>query len=100
MSIDYAKARAEEARLDILTELHRQNDDQLSERLLREALFALGHKRSPDYLRVQLRKLEELGAVHLTEVGDVLIAKIEPPGVHHLERAHFLDGVKRPIKGG
>lgn len=99
MSIDYAKVRAEEARLDILKELHRQSDDQLSDRLLREALYALGHNRSQEYLRTQLRKLEEVGAVRLTQVGDVIIAKITAAGIDHVERAHFLDGVKRPVRG-
>lgn len=82
-----------EARLAILGELNRQRDGRLNDSLLDGALSELGFSRSRDWLRTQLRKLEELGAVRLTEVGDVMIAAITRAGIEHYERKSNIDGI-------
>ncbi|MED5550050.1 MAG: hypothetical protein VX529_11895 [Pseudomonadota bacterium] len=90
----------EDARLVILKELAGQNDHRLSETMLAHVLEIFGHKRSREWVRTQLRKLEELGAVRITEVGSVLVADLTRQGLDHVERRSFLEGVRRPSLEG
>ncbi|WP_339745610.1 hypothetical protein [uncultured Maricaulis sp.] len=90
----------EDARLVILKELARQNDNRLSETMLAHVLEIFGHKRSREWIRTQLGKLEELGAVKLTEVGTVIVADLARAGLDHVERRSFLAGVRRPSLEG
>lgn len=86
-----------EARLVALRMLAEQSDGRLNSSLLRDELaerWAINRTR--DWLHVQLRFLAEIGAVHLTEAGSVLIAEITQRGLDHVERRIVLDGVKRP----
>lgn len=98
--MNYDEAMTRDARLVILKELAAQPDGRLNEALLEKVLDVFGHRRSREWIRTQLRKLEELGAVRLTEVGTVLVAAITRAGVDHVERRSFLDGVERPSLGG
>lgn len=82
-----------EARLAILGELNKQPDGRLNEVLLDSSLSAQGYARSRDWLRTQLRKLDELGAVRLTEAGPLLIAAITRAGIEHYERRTNIDGI-------
>ncbi len=84
---------AREARLAILGELNKQPDGRLNEVLLNTALTNLGFGRSRDWLRTQLRKMEELGAVRLIEPGDILVAAITRNGIEHFERRSGIDGI-------
>ncbi|OLF81262.1 hypothetical protein AWH62_00885 [Maricaulis sp. W15] len=86
----------EDARLVILKELASQNDNRLSETMLGHVLQIFGHTRSREWVRAQLRKLEEMGAVKLTEVGTVVVADLAQAGLDHVERRAFLDFVRRP----
>jgi len=47
-------------------------------------------------VRTQLAKLEELGAVTLTEAGSVKIAEITRAGIDHVERRATIEGIARP----
>ncbi|SDA39265.1 hypothetical protein [Mesorhizobium qingshengii] len=85
-----------DARLIILRELHKQTDGRLNEVLLTKALDAFGHNRSREWVRTQLRKLVELGAVKVTEIGTVMVAAITRSGVDHVERRAIIEGVARP----
>lgn len=88
-----------DARLVILKELAGQPDGRLNEVLLEKVLDVFGHRRSREWIRTQLRKLEELGAVRINEAGTVLVASITRAGVDHVERRSFLDGVAKPSPG-
>jgi hypothetical protein len=87
---------AREARLAILRALAAQNDGRLSDILLKRTLDLDGSRRDRDWIRTQMRKLADLGAVSLTEGGDVLFARIETSGRDHLEERSVIEGVMRP----
>lgn len=93
-----------DARLVILRELAKQPDGRLNETLVTRALELFAYNRSREWVRTQLRKLEELGAVRIMsvdrpEVEPILIATITRAGVDHVERRSFLEGVARPSLG-
>jgi hypothetical protein len=73
-----------------------QPDYRLNETLLSRVLETFGHRRSRDYLRDQLRWLEEIGAVTLAEAGTVLIAELSRRGRDHVERRVVIEGIARP----
>ncbi len=85
----------ESARFIILGELARQTAGRLNEMILSAVLEQHGYMRSRDWLRTQLRKMEELGAVRLTEANDILIASITRAGEEHFERKSTIDGIMR-----
>jgi hypothetical protein len=60
---DFRQYIAADVRLIILRELASQPDYRLNETLLLRVLETFGHRKSRDYLRDQLRWLEEMGAV-------------------------------------
>lgn len=94
MSYDEFMTKA--ARLVILKELAQQADGRLNEVILERVLDVFGHRRSRDWIRTQLRKLQELGAVHVDEVGTVMVATLTRAGLDHVERRSFVEGVDRP----
>jgi repressor of nif and glnA expression len=93
---DFETYLTEDARLVILRELDKQTDGRLNEALLAKTLDAFGHNRSREWVRTQLRKLGELGAVKLTEVGTFMVAAITRSGIDHVERRSIIEGVARP----
>lgn len=97
---DYEKYLAADARLIILRELSNQRGYALNETILSAVLDSFGHKRSRDWLRTQLRKLEELGAISLAEVGSVLVAKINSNGLDHVDMRTTIEGVAQPSPEG
>jgi len=96
----YEEFLAHDARLVILKELAAQADGRLNEALLEKVLDVFGHRRSREWIRTQLNKLEELGAVELVPAGTVVVACLKRPGLDHVERRSVLDGVARPSLGG
>lgn len=90
---DYMTA---DARLVILRELNRQSDGRLNEAILTAVLDNFGHRRSREWVRTQLHKLEELGAVRVAPAGTVLVAAITRAGVDHVERRSYFEGVAKP----
>lgn len=85
-----------DARLVILRELNKQTDGRLNEALLTKTLDAFGHNRSREWVRTQLHKLAELGAVKVTEVSSIMVAAITRSGIDHVERRAIIEGVARP----
>ncbi|MBI1246146.1 MAG: hypothetical protein GC202_14185 [Alphaproteobacteria bacterium] len=85
-----------DARLVILKALAGQTDNRLNETILTATLDSLGHRRSRDWVRTQLRQLSDIGAVKITEVGTVMIAQITRLGLDHVERRTIIEGVARP----
>ncbi|MFG1466578.1 hypothetical protein V5F77_27510 [Xanthobacter sp. DSM 24535] len=86
----------EDARLTILKELAAQTDGRLNDTLITRVLEVFGHRRSREWVRTQLLKLEELGAIRTTAVGSVLVAEILRAGTDHVERRSVIAGVARP----
>jgi repressor of nif and glnA expression len=97
--VKYNEYQTEDARLVILKELALQADGRLNEALLEKVLDAFGYLRSREWIRTQMRKLEEIGAIQITEVGTVLVAAITRAGLDHVHRRTALDGVARPSPG-
>lgn len=97
---DLAEGLAREARLTILRSLVEQADGRLSDIMLKRALDLYGYRRDRDWIRTQMRKLEDLGAVSLHAIETVLIARIEAPGRDHLEERSIIEGVARPAEQG
>jgi hypothetical protein len=93
---NYDAFMAEDARLVILKELAKQTNASLNETILQKVLETFGHTRSREWVRTQMRKLEELGAVTLVAAGSVMIATLKQPGLDHVERRSLIEGVARP----
>lgn len=92
----YADALAADARLCILQELGRQTDGRLNDAALIRVLDIYGIRRSRDWTRTQLRALDELGAVNITEAGEIMIASLTKLGRDHIDRRCLIEGVMRP----
>ncbi|MFB2553352.1 VpaChn25_0724 family phage protein [Ensifer soli] len=95
----FADHLTHDARLVILRELSAQTDNRLNETLLTAVLDNFGHRRSREWVRVQLRYLADIGAIHITEAGSVMIAELRRGGQDHVERRIVLEGVARPSLG-
>lgn len=93
-----AEGIAREARLRILQVLSQQTDGSLSDLLLKRTMDYYGYRRDRDWIRTQMRKLADLGAVTIHDAGDVLFAKLEPAGRDHLEERSIIEGVLRPAE--
>ncbi|MGB3834467.1 MAG: hypothetical protein WA975_21685 [Mesorhizobium sp.] len=85
-----------DARLVILRGLTRQADGRLNEVLITRILDEFGYNRSREWVRTQMRKMEDVGAVRLSEAGTVLVATITRAGLDHAERRTILEGIARP----
>jgi hypothetical protein len=87
----------EHARLIILRDLAEQPDGRWNSEALREDLegrWAITKTR--EWVHDELRWLADMGAVAVTEIGSVLIAKLTQKGLDHVERRRVITGVKRP----
>lgn len=85
-----------DARLVILRALYQQTDGRMNEVILVKMLESFGHRRSRDWLRTQLRALEELGALRIDQAGTVMVATLSRLGTDHVERRAIIEGVARP----
>lgn len=94
--MDYEDFLEKDARLVILRALHLQVDGRLNETLLTAELDRFGYRRSREWVRTQLLKLAELGAVRNAQAGTVTIASITRAGIDHVERRSVIEGVARP----
>jgi len=94
--MDYAEFLEHDARLVILRALNAQVDGRLNETLLAAELDRFGYRRSREWVRTQLLKLAELGAVRNAQAGTVMIASITRAGADHVERRSVIEGIARP----
>jgi len=94
--MNYNEAIEQDGRLVILKELARQVDGRLNETVLMRVLDAFGITRSREWVRTQIRAMDELGAVTFTEVGSVFVAEITRRGLDHAERRVVIEGIARP----
>ncbi|MBO9419168.1 hypothetical protein J7481_06650 [Labrenzia sp. R4_2] len=97
--MSYADHAASDCRLIILKALAQETDHRLNETLIQKILESFGHTKSRDYVRTQLNKLTELGAVRVSAAGSVQVAELLGPGLDHVERRALLDGVLKPSPG-
>ncbi|BBF92372.1 hypothetical protein [Blastochloris tepida] len=86
----------EEARLIILRTLAGQPDFRLHSDLLRLSLEGFGIRRTREWVHAEIRYLEQIGAVTVTEAGSVLVAALTSRGEDHVAQRAVLDAVKRP----
>ena len=96
---DFNQFMTEDARLVILKALAGESNNTLNETILSRVLETFGHNRSREWVRTQINKLAELGAVKVTEAGTVTIATLTQAGLDHVQRRAFIDGVGRPSLG-
>lgn len=96
---DFGEHMARSARLVILRALAGETSRTLNEVVLRAALETYGINRSREYVRTQLRALQDLDAVRIREAGTVMIAVLTQTGLDHVEHRAVIDGVDRPSPG-
>ena len=93
----YAEHFNQEARLVILKVLAEQSDYRASDSVITTVLQQFAINRGRDYVRNQLRWLENsAGAVKLMPAGTAIIAELTETGLDHVERRVVLEGVRRP----
>lgn len=97
--MSYADYFEADARLVILKELAKQIDGRLNEAILDKVLDDFAYNRSREWLRTQLRKMEEIGAIEIKPAGSIFVAEITRAGVDHVERRSFVEGIARPSIG-
>lgn len=85
-----------EARLIALRALAEEANFSLSETLLVAVLEAFGISKSREWMREEMTRLDEIGAVTLRHAGSVMIATLTNKGRDHVERRLVIEGVKRP----
>ena len=79
----YPKYQREDARLVMLRALNDQPDDRLNETLLLRTLESFGYRKTKEFVRTELRVMEDLGAVLLHgggPNGEFLTAEITQAG--------------------
>lgn len=94
MSMD--KIIREDARLVILRVLSEQTDRRLNSSLIQTTLENYGITRTRDWVHDEMRRLEEMAAITVVEVGSVRVACLTQKGADHVERRLVIEGVKRP----
>jgi hypothetical protein len=99
VSGEFDEYLTEDARLTILKALAGETNVTLNETILTKVLETFGHKRSRDWVRTQILKLAELGAVQTMQAGTVVIATLTQAGLDHVERRSVVSGVARPSLG-
>lgn len=92
----FAEFLIEDARLVILRELAQRSDYQLNESAITKVLDIFGHKYSREWVRTQMRKLEELGAVKVKVSNAIFVAVITRAGLDHVECRSTIEGVAKP----
>ena len=93
---DFNQFVTEDGRLVMLRELAKQSDYRLNETILTQVLDVFGHRRSREWVRTQLRKMEELGAVKLREAEGIVVATATRAGLDHVEGRSVIEGILQP----
>ena len=93
---NYNTFLAEKGRLVILQALAREFNGHLREDLLQKVVDVCLLSRSIEWVRTQMRKLEEVGAVDITEDNGKLIAGLTRIGRDHVERRSPIEGIAWP----
>ncbi|TFF20526.1 hypothetical protein E3C22_16585 [Jiella endophytica] len=96
--MDYAEHQRQDGRLAMLRALYEQDDDRLNETILMKVLETYGYRKTKEWLRTELRVMEDLGAVRLYRAGEFLTAEITAAGAGHVERTSIIEGIARPSR--
>lgn len=88
----------EEARLIILRDLFSQPNYSNRDVYLMQELESYSIKKSREWVREEMRYLERVGAVKITTIEDLMMARLLPKAVEHLEDRIIIEGVKRPTQ--
>jgi hypothetical protein len=94
--MSYKDRIAEDARFYILQELDKQIDGHLNQVSLRRVLDVYGIARDGNWIATQLRALEALDAIEVSEAGSILVAHILPAGRNHVHERAVIVGVTAP----
>lgn len=94
--MSYDDYMAAGARLVILKELAKWPDGRLNEADLTIVLDTFAYRRSREWVRTQLNKLAELGAVTVVQAGTVMVATLTRAGLDHVERRSIIEGIAKP----
>lgn len=94
--MSYAEMKRNDARLVILRALADENDGRLNETIITKILDAFGHCESRDWVRTQIRALNDLGVITYSEISSIMVANITQLGLDHVERRTVVEGVSRP----
>lgn len=86
----------EAARLIILRTLAEETAGLLNSELLRQRLVTFGINRPREWVQAEMRWLEQVGAIDMTEAASVMVGQLTQRGLDHVERRAFLDGVNKP----
>jgi len=90
---------AADARLTILKAVAAAPGQALNDTIIHAELDRLGHRRTREWTRQQVRHLADLGAVGIAEEGTVWVVSIRQPGLDHLDRRMVIEGVNSPSPG-
>jgi hypothetical protein len=88
--------RLRDLRLTMLKSLKAQHDATANEKILQMEAKSFGLSYTREVIRQELKYLESLQAIKLTEAGSVMIATLKRRGEDHLERLVELEGVDAP----
>lgn len=99
MKQNYNDFIEKKGRLVILQSIGREFNGHLREELVQKALDVQLISRSIEWVRTQMRKLEELGAVEITEDKGKLIAGLTRTGRDHIDQRSPIEGVAWPEDG-
>lgn len=93
---DFAAHYRADARLVCLRKLASWPDGSLSSKMLWRELLTFGFNEDREWVEEEMRYLEKMDAIRLTEAGSVLIGTITPKGRSHLARRIKIAGVDWP----
>jgi len=92
----FADRLLEDRRLVLLRILSEQNATRANSSVLTAALDHFGHAVSRDWIRTQLRWLEEQGLLRIEDIGPVLVATLTERGADIAQGRGLVDGISRP----
>lgn len=100
IGVDYMRIMREEARLIILKEVARQENETLMSSVLEEVLPVFAIRQPRAWIHQQMDYLATMGALVVKSAGTVKIGTLTDLGRRHIDRDSFIEGVKRPARPG
>jgi hypothetical protein len=94
--MSYIDLLQKHVRLIILRALAGEANYSHNDSILNDIARSYGVDRGRDFVRSQIRWLENIGAVSVQEMGAALIVTATQYGVDHAQRRVVIDGVQRP----
>ena len=98
--MNYLNHLREHTRLIVLRALADEPNYTHNDAILADIAKSYSVDRGRDFLKTEIRWLENIGAVTVKELGSTLIVTATQRGVDHAERRIVIDGVRRPSAEG